>query len=158
MKRFSLLLVALLVVLSGCSDLSTRSPNAFQYEGASVGDNSAVVGIAQSLPLHDCYKSVELQTKNRPYGLTVRYHDPEIERIEQERLAIRNAATYFTLVQNADIVRFAFPNRTYAFSRPEMEAWLGIDFSAIQREEELIARLDEKIGNEDQTEAYFKRV
>ncbi|MGY0210121.1 DUF4825 domain-containing protein [Bacillus subtilis] len=40
--------------------------------------------------MHDCYKSIELQTKKRPYGLTVRYDDPELERIEQERLAIRN--------------------------------------------------------------------
>ncbi|TCI53757.1 DUF4825 domain-containing protein [Exiguobacterium sp. SH1S21] len=158
MKRFSLLVVAMLFVLSGCSDPSKRPPSAFQYDDTYVGDNNAVVGIAKTLPMHDCYKSIELQTKKRPYGLTVRYHDPEIERIEQEQLAIRNAATYFTLVHNAEIVRFAFPNRTYAFSRPEMEAWLGIDFSTIEKEEELIARLDEKIGNEEQTEAYFRRV
>ncbi|STO08785.1 MULTISPECIES: DUF4825 domain-containing protein [Exiguobacterium] len=157
MKRFSLLLV-LLLVLSGCADSSTGRPNPFQYKGATVGDNSAVVGIAHSLPMHDCYKSVELQTKKRPYGLTVRYDDPEMDRIEQERLAIRNAATYFTLVKNAEIVRFAFPNRTYAFSRPEMEAWFGIDFSAIKWEKDLQERLDEKIGNAQQTEDYFKRI
>ncbi|EPE61324.1 hypothetical protein L479_02292 [Exiguobacterium sp. S17] len=158
MKRFSLLVVALLFALSGCSDPSTLRSSAFQYDDTYVGDNNAVVGIAKTLPMHDCYKSIELQTKKHPYGLTVRYDDPEIERIEQERLAIRNAATYFTLVHNAEIVRFAFPNRTYAFSRPEMEAWLGIDFSTIEKEEELMARLDEKIGNEEQTEAYFRRV
>ncbi|QUE85940.1 DUF4825 domain-containing protein [Exiguobacterium alkaliphilum] len=157
MKRFSLLL-ALLLVLTGCADSSTGRPNPFQYKGSYVGDNSAVIGIAQNLPMHDCYKSIELQTKKRPYGLTVRYDDPELERIEQERLAIRNAATYFTLVKNAEIVRFAFPNRTYAFSRPEMEAWLGIDFSTIKWEKDLVLRLDEKIGNEVQTEDYFKRI
>lgn len=158
MKRFGLLFVAMLFVLSGCTDSSAKPPSAFQYEGTYVGDMSAVVGIAKTLPMHDCYKSIELQTKKRPYGLTVRYHDPEIERTEQEQLAIRNAATYFTLVQNTEIVRFAFPNQTYAFSRPEMEAWLGIDFSTIKKEEELMARLDEKIGNEEQTESYFRRV
>ncbi|MCT4782483.1 MULTISPECIES: DUF4825 domain-containing protein [Exiguobacterium] len=157
MKRFSLLL-ALLLVLTGCADSSTNRTNPFQYKGAKVGDNSAVVGIAQNLPMHDCYKSIELQTKKRPYGLTVRYDDPELERLEQERLAIRNAATYFTLVKNAEIVRFAFPNRTYAFSRPEMEAWLDIDFSTIKWEKDLVHRLDEKIGNETQTEDYFKRI
>ncbi|KAB2864019.1 MAG: DUF4825 domain-containing protein, partial [Exiguobacterium chiriqhucha] len=52
----------------------------------------------------------------------------------------------------------AFPNRTYAFSRPEMEAWLDIDFSTIKWEKELKDRLDEKISNEEQTEAYFKRI
>lgn len=158
MKRFGLLLVAMLFVLTGCSNSSSERSSAFHYEGTYVGDINGVVGIAKTLPMHDCYKSIELQTKKRPYGLTVRYHDPEIKRIEQEMFAIRNAAMYFTLVQNTEIVRFAFPNRTYAFSRPEMEAWLGIDFSAIKREEELRARLDEKIGNEEQTEAYFKQV
>ncbi|WP_214752489.1 DUF4825 domain-containing protein [Exiguobacterium sp. s16] len=155
MKRLSLLVV-LLIVLAGCGD--TERSNAFQYKGSYVGDNSAVAGIAKTLPMHDCYKSIELQTKKRPYGLTIRYSDPEIERIEQERLAIRNAATYFTLVQNTEIVRFAFPNRTYSFSRPEMEAWLDIDFSTIKWEKELKDHLDEKISNQEQTEAYFKRI
>ncbi|TCI23496.1 DUF4825 domain-containing protein [Exiguobacterium sp. SL-10] len=155
MKRLSLLIV-MLIVLAGCGD--TQQPRAFQYKGSYVGDNSAVAGIAQTLPMHDCYKSIELQTKKRPYGLTVRYDDPELERIEQERLAIRNAATYFTLVQNTEIVRFAFPNRTYSFSRPEMEAWLDIDFSTIKWEKDLNEHLDEKISNKEQTEAYFKRI
>lgn len=155
MKRLSLCVV-LLVILAGCG--YTDRPNAFHYKGSKVGDNSAVSGIAQTLPMRECYKSIELQTSKRPYGLTVRYEDPEIERLEQERLAIRNAATYFTLVKNAEIVRFAFPNRTYAFSRPEMEAWLEIDFSTIEWEKDLNNRLDEKIGNTEQTEAYFKRI
>lgn len=154
MKRFCLLLV-LAITLAGCTN---PEPNAFEYKGSKVGDNAAVVGIAGSLPLHECYRSVELQTKKRPYGLTVRYEDPEMERAEQERLAIRNAATYFTLIPNAEIVRFAFPNRTYAFSRPEMEAWFGTDFSNIRHENELQQLMNQKLEQLDSNNSYFRRV
>ncbi|MGE6491943.1 DUF4825 domain-containing protein [Exiguobacterium sp. NPDC077395] len=154
MKRFCLLLV-LAISLVGCTN---PEPNAFEYKGSKVGDNAAVVGIAGSLPLHECYQSVELQTKKRPYGLTVRYEDPEMERAEQERLAIRNAATYFTLIPNAEIVRFAFPNRTYAFSRPEMEAWFGTDFSNIRHENELHQLMNQKLEQLDSNNSYFRRV
>ncbi|WP_214819352.1 MULTISPECIES: DUF4825 domain-containing protein [unclassified Exiguobacterium] len=154
MKRFCLLLV-LAISLVGCTN---PEPNAFEYRGSKVGDNAAIVGIAGSLPLHECYRSVELQTKKRPYGLTVRYEDPEMERAEQERLAIRNAATYFTLIPNAEIVRFAFPNRTYAFSRPEMEAWFGTDFSNIRHENELQQLMNQKLEQLDSNNSYFRRV
>ncbi|MDE0564383.1 DUF4825 domain-containing protein [Exiguobacterium sp. B2(2022)] len=154
MKRFCLLLV-LAITLAGCTN---PEPNAFEYRGSKVGDNAAVVGIAGSLPLHECYQSVELQTKKRPYGLTVRYEDPGMERAEQERLAIRNAATYFTLISNAEIVRFAFPNRTYAFSRPEMEAWFGTDFSNIRHENELQQLMNQKLEQLDSKDSYFRRV
>lgn len=154
MKRFCLLLV-LAISLVGCTN---PEPNAFEYKDSKVGDNAAVVGIAGSLPLHECYQSVELQTKKRPYGLTVRYEDPEMERAEQERLAIRNAAAYFTLIPNAEIVRFAFPNRTYAFSRPEMEAWFGTDFSNIRHENELQQLMNQKLEQLDSKNSYFRRV
>ncbi|MGA9468532.1 MAG: DUF4825 domain-containing protein [Exiguobacterium marinum] len=154
MKRFYLLLV-LVISLSGCAN---PEPNAFEFRGSKVGDNAAVVGIAEGLPLHECYRSVELQTKKRPYGLTVRYEDPGMERAEQERLAIRNAAAYFTLIPNAEIVRFAFPNRTYAFSRPEMEAWFGTDFSNIHHEGELNKVMNQKLEKLDATDSYFRRV
>lgn len=75
MKRFCLLLV-LVISLAGCMN---PEPDAFEYKGSKVGDNAAVVGIAGSLPLHECYRSVELQTKKRPYGLTVRYRISERE-------------------------------------------------------------------------------
>ncbi|WP_214794379.1 MULTISPECIES: DUF4825 domain-containing protein [unclassified Exiguobacterium] len=154
MKRFCLLLV-LVISLAGCTN---AEPDAFEYRGSKVGDNAAVVGIAGSLPLHECYQSVELQTKKRPYGLTVRYEDPGMERAEQERLAIRNAAAYFTLIPNAEIVRFAFPNRTYAFSRPEMEAWFGTNFSNIRHENELQQLMNQKLEQLDSNNSYFRRV
>ncbi|WP_214815670.1 DUF4825 domain-containing protein [Exiguobacterium sp. s59] len=154
MKRFCLLLV-LVISLAGCTN---PEPDAFEYRGSKVGDNAAVVGIAGSLPLHECYQSVELQTKKRPYGLTVRYEDPGMERAEQERLAIRNAAAYFTLIPNAEIVRFAFPNRTYAFSRPEMEAWFGTNFSNIRHENELQQLMNQKLEQLDSNNSYFRRV
>ncbi|MCT4784748.1 DUF4825 domain-containing protein [Exiguobacterium aestuarii] len=154
MKRFCLLLV-LVISLAGCTN---PEPDAFEYRGSKVGDNAAVVGIAGSLPLHECYQSVELQTKKRPYGLTVRYEDPGMERAEQERLAIRNAAAYFTLIPNAEIVRFAFPNRTYAFSRPEMEAWFGTNFSNIRHENELQQLMNQKLEQLNSNNSYFRRV
>lgn len=155
MKRFCLLLITI-ILLSGCTN--EAPPNVFQYKGSYVGDNNAVVGITESLPLHECYRSVELQTKKRPYGLTVRYEDSGLDQLEQDRLATRNAAMYFTLINNAEIVRFAFPSRTYAFSRPEMEAWLETDFSSIHLEKELQQKLNEKFGEDQSTGSYFRRV
>nr|WP_251130674.1 DUF4825 domain-containing protein [Exiguobacterium sp. s124] len=148
-------MLVLVISLAGCTN---PEPDAFEYRGSKVGDNAAVVGIAGSLPLHECYQSVELQTKKRPYGLTVRYEDPGMERAEQERLAIRNAAAYFTLIPNAEIVRFAFPNRTYAFSRPEMEAWFGTNFSNIRHENELQQLMNQKLEQLNSNNSYFRRV
>ncbi|WP_215142131.1 DUF4825 domain-containing protein [Exiguobacterium qingdaonense] len=154
MKRFCLLLV-LVISLAGCTN---PEPNAFEYKGSKVGDHTAVIAIASSLPLRKCYRSVELQTKKRPYGLTVRYEDPGMERAEQERLAIQNAATYFILILNAEIVRFAFPNRTYAFSRPEMEAWFGTDLSAIRHDGELQQMMNDHFEKTGPPDSYFRQV
>lgn len=154
-KRFGLLLMCCL--LSACAPQRDAS-HVFRYDGTKVGDHVSVVKIAEHLPFHDCYESVELQTKHRPYGLTVRYTHPTVEEQALERFAIENAAVYFTLVDNAEIVRFAFPNRTYAFSRPEMEAWFETDFSTIRGERELFKRLEQKMPDESHATSYFKQV
>lgn len=120
-----------LLILSGCNDkqnlfegniqskteaiveIDTKRLEAF--EESEVGDNVAMVGIANNLPGNIFYKSIELHTDRLPLGISVFYDKNGIEEEavseflkDYRRVAYRNARETFRLVPNLVYVNYNF--------------------------------------------------
>ena len=129
-----------------------------------VGSNSQVSGIVSRLPLPDsCFDQqyIALETKNKPYGLTV-FYEPKPDAVHSSEWPIvkdtaddwlsRNALVLFCMIDNLDQVTFAFRDSVsggkletdqydsrFAFSRPALAekygdlSLLGQDLNALQQ-------------------------
>jgi hypothetical protein len=82
-----------------------------KYKTNYVGDNSKVVSLIGNLPYGKYVKGVSLQTKTKPYGITVSYEikDPEIKKkflSDDNYRKLYNSAILFALIDNVDAVEF----------------------------------------------------
>lgn len=83
----------------------------YQYKGTYTGDNSKVAALVQALNYTDLpLKSIELQTDNEPYGITVNYKvDSRANYRFSENVENswnKNAAVMFSLIPNAAEISF----------------------------------------------------
>lgn len=152
-----MLLSTLLLVMSACSPfLATEEPDLFEYKGATVGNNSAVLNTLNRLQGAEHFTGFELETKQQPYGITASY-DWQETALSDKKTAAHNATYLFTLLDNVDWVRFDFDTgagvEQYRLTREQLQAWYGVDLAEIDEQEKLEELLeqyleeDQKIGS-----------
>ncbi|MGE5416072.1 MAG: DUF4825 domain-containing protein [Acidobacteriota bacterium] len=72
-----------------------------------VGNNSKVVTIIDSLPLSILRLKIELNTKKRPYGISVPYEFRRVGYSKEDGIVLRNnAAILFSLIDNIDEINY----------------------------------------------------
>lgn len=83
-----------------------------RHGGNYIGNNSGVVAILEGLPGASYRKTIELQTKVHPYGLTVNY-GPNSDTTgydgywtDEKRIFLYNATVLFMLIDNVDYIEF----------------------------------------------------
>ena len=148
----ALLLTFLLLFFSACNPVSEADePDLFRYEGASVGNNSAVVNTVIHLPGTEHFTGIKLETKQQPYGIIVAYDWLESSLSEKET-AVYNAAYLFTLIDNVDWVQFDFDTgpdiEQYRLTREQLEEWSGVELAGINEEDELKKLLESSFEEE----------
>ncbi|TGB03711.1 DUF4825 domain-containing protein [Halobacillus salinus] len=153
MRRWVIGIVISGLLLTGCqANASEVSEDLFDYQGSYVGDNSAVVRAIMNGKGAENFTGVELQTKEEPYGVIATYDWTEAAG-DAEEVAIHNASYLFTLLQNAEWVRFEFEamgeEETYELTREELQAWYGVGWNDIDNEEELNELIEESTGDEE---------
>lgn len=153
-KRMKLLVFSLLgmLLLSGCH--ANENNNVFQYKGSFVGDNSAVVNIANQLPGAEHLNEFELKTNEEPYGIILNYDWTEPEQ-EYKEIVIQNATFLFALVQNVDWVTFNSDTLEYTITKEELQDWLGKELSSIQNEDELRKLLQKHLEDYNRVSQLF---
>ncbi|MBU9673121.1 DUF4825 domain-containing protein [Planococcus sp. CP5-4] len=117
-----------------------EEPDLFEYEGAAVGNNSAVLNTFNRLPGAEHFTGFELETKQQPYGITASY-DWQETALSDKETAAHNATYLFTLLDNVDWVRFDFDTgasvEQYRLTREQLQAWYGVDLAGIDEQEKL---------------------
>jgi bla regulator protein BlaR1 len=150
--------VGLLILLPTINPLSNKNEptsitNENEYSGFDmdalidnrtpyIGTNSKVVALIDAMPLSTgvARTSVELQTANQPYGITIHFELNEKSRVINARGAISenafypNAVMLFSLIDNVDFIYCIFTDDannealyTLNFSRGMVEERLGVD-------------------------------
>ncbi len=80
----------------------------FKYKTPYVGDNSKVINLISNLPYAELRKTVSLQTKAAPYGITINYDfsnaNMDTQRIETT--LCNNAIILFALIDNVDVITY----------------------------------------------------
>ncbi|AIF43003.1 hypothetical protein X953_07340 [Virgibacillus sp. SK37] len=164
MKRIAgYLLFSLLIVLflDGCAinndETKDSSEDIFQYNGAVIGDNSAVINIIGQLPHNEKFKEVSLETKNKPYGMSLTYDSLDVPEVgkEYKETAITNATFLFTLVKNAEWITFHFENQTYKITRFKLQDFYSKDLNEFTSQTELNAFVQEQLVNESKVSQLF---
>ena len=114
------------------------------YKGSYIGDNSSVISILDELPGAKYRKTIELQTKKQPYGLTVNYGRNDKEQMttseyeeywtDNRSMLLYNASVLFMVIDNLDTIDFHLEPENdklmhLQFSRAEIEGLYGRDMS-----------------------------
>ncbi len=154
--KIKLLLLLLIVILFGCS--SNDQVDLFEWDGSFVGDNSAVINLANQLMHHDKMESVALQTTKEPYGIQLVYSNIEANQLEDEyrKTVLYNATYIFTLIDNAELLTFQFDEKTYTLEKTELEKWYGQDLDLFEEEEALHQLLESTLANEEKIIDFFE--
>ncbi|WP_117170143.1 DUF4825 domain-containing protein [Paraliobacillus sediminis] len=149
--------IFILLFLNGCNSTNTNV-DIFEFKDSYVGDNSAVGTIISQLPNGEDLKDFELKTKEEPYGMILNYEEIEAEEIEKKyrETAIYNATFIFTLVQNAEWVRFNFEHQDYQLSRENVQSWYGEELRAYSSEDELRKLTEEYLADADKVNDLLK--
>lgn len=157
MKNVLIAVVALLVVLIGIKVIgaspSHASTKIFQYKGSYIGDNSADMNVVMQLPQGKLFKSFSLETKKKPYGMTLNYSDVQSP---IKPLVVHNATYMFTLIKNASWVKFVFPNEKYTLTRKQMQQWYGKDLRSITNQKALDKLIKANVKNKSKVDQLFK--
>ncbi|MCM3638972.1 DUF4825 domain-containing protein [Sporosarcina luteola] len=157
-----LLLIALIV--SGCDSKSRDGEpldikfgyvgDLFNYKDAYVGDNSAVGNIVSRLKNAEQFTRFELKTDEEPYGIILNYSLEESEQ-DYKDIVVYNATFLFTLLQNADWVRFNFENEEYTITKDKLKTWYGEDFTGLQSEDEVKTLIQKHSDDENKVDELF---
>lgn len=152
----------LVFIMSGCTGKPKEDPaeddGIFQYKDSYIGENSAVSGIVGHLKNAKDFQEMTLQTKEKPYGLTIVYNEPqEIEQIEEQQIALYNASYLFALLLNADKAAFDFGNAQYQVNKTELENWYGKNLKEFKNEQELETFLEKRLNDNEKVKQFFSQ-
>lgn len=153
----AMLLSTALFVMSACSPLlAAEEPDLFEYEGAAVGNNSAVLNTLNRLPGAEHFTGFELETKQQPYGITASY-DWEEATLSDKETAAHNATYLFTLIDNVEWVQFDFDTgagvEQYRLTREQLQAWYEVDLTEIDEQEKLEELLEQYLDEDQKIDA-----
>lgn len=154
MIKIPLFLIIAMLILSACSKKNEKE-DLFSYKDSYVGDNSAMSDIVKRLQIADCFEKLELQTNERPYGMTV-YYDVPTSLTEHKENLIYNATYLFALVQNVDTVTFDFDGEIYNITRETLENWYDEQLSSLKDEVETEALIEKQLEDEKRVEQLFE--
>jgi beta-lactamase regulating signal transducer with metallopeptidase domain len=116
-----------------------------KYKTSYVGNNSKVVNIINNLAYGDFPKEVSLQTKNKPYGISVTY-DFSLANMNTEYIKpilYNNAVILFALVDNVDTISLNVKGITGTFAYN-------------YKRDDIQDSFDEKLGDYSKSEKEFE--
>lgn len=157
----AMLLAAALLIAGACSPLlAAKEPDLFEYEGAVVGNNSAVLNTLNRLPGAEHFTGFELETKQQPYGIIASYDWTETASSNKE-IAVRNATYLFTLIDNVERVQFDFDTgagvEQYRLTRERLQAWYEVDLTGIDEQEKLEELIEQYLDEDQKIDALLKQ-
>ena len=113
-----------------------------QYKGSYIGDNNAVGSILAGLPGSNFRKTIELQTKEQPYGLKVNYGLNNENNVsesdyneywsDENKILLYNATVLFMVIDNLNTIDFYLETSVNEvdhshITRTQIEALYGHD-------------------------------
>ncbi|UPM52883.1 DUF4825 domain-containing protein [Gottfriedia acidiceleris] len=150
-----LILILLLISLTCCSFSNTHTnKDIFHYKNSYVGNNSAVGSIIKRLPNHNEFTKMSLQTKKKPYSITIEYKNLPAN---TKNIIINNATYLFALIQNVESIVFDFADQKYTVTRQQLDEWYGKDLSSYTNEKELEKLIHSNLNNKNKIGQLFRK-
>ncbi|WP_088012729.1 DUF4825 domain-containing protein [Gottfriedia acidiceleris] len=155
MKRFlAYFILLLLISLTSCTLNKNSSKDIFHYKNANIGNNSAVGSIIKQLPNHKEFNQMSLQTKKKPYGMTIYYKNLPAN---TNNIVINNATYLFALIKNVDWIVFDFADQKFTVKRQQLDEWYGKDLSSYTNEKELEELIHTNLIDKSKVNQLFKK-
>lgn len=152
MGRWLAMVFVAIIFLSGCQTMESteEKPDLFQRKGSYLGDASAVGSIVKELPSNEAFTGMELQTKEEPYGLTLKY-----KASLSKEMIVHNASYLFTLIRNVEWITFSQDGADVTVTRQDLEESSGVKFAEIETEDEVKQHIQKIYENRRVMEEMF---
>ncbi|PEJ46695.1 DUF4825 domain-containing protein [Bacillus sp. AFS002410] len=145
-------LLFILLVLSSCALSQSSNMDIFQYKNSYLGNNSAVGNIIKQLPNNKEFKKMTLQTKQKPFGMTVSYENISVN---PKNIVINNATFLFALIKNVEWITFEFADKKYTLTRQQLNEWYGKDVRSYTNENDLEELIHTNLKDKDKVNQLF---
>ncbi|PEL07681.1 DUF4825 domain-containing protein [Bacillus sp. AFS017336] len=145
-------LLFILLILSSCALSQSSNKDIFQYKNSYLGNNSAVGNIIKQLPNNKEFKKMKIQTKKKPYGLTITY---EKINVNPKNIVINNATFLFALIKNVEWITFEFADKKYTLTRQQLNEWYGKDVRSYTNENDLEELIHTNLKDKDKVNQLF---
>ena len=151
--RISTLLLLAIIIVSACSAKNEKE-ELFKFKNSYVGDASAVVNIVNQLRNADYFASLELNTKEEPYGIILNYDWLDSDE-NYKKTVIHNATFLFALVQNVDWITFNFDHEEYKLTRENLQDWYDKNLSDLENKSEAEKLIGKYLEDEGKIKQLF---
>ncbi|PFH81733.1 DUF4825 domain-containing protein [Bacillus sp. AFS088145] len=148
------ILLILLISLTSCSFNKNTNKDIFHYKNSYVGNNSALGSIIKQLPNHNEFTKMSLQTKKKPYGITIDYKNLPAN---TKNIVINNATYLFALIKNVEWIVFDFADQKYTVTRQQFNEWYGKDLSSYTNEKDLEELIHTNLKDKNKVNQLFKK-
>ncbi|MEH7455167.1 DUF4825 domain-containing protein [Gottfriedia acidiceleris] len=148
------ILIILLISLTSCSLSKNTNKDIFHYKNSYVGNNSAVGSIIKQLPNHNEFTKMSLQTKKKPYGMTIDYKNLPAN---TKNIVINNATYLFALIKNVEWIVFDFADQKFTVTRQQFNEWYGKDLSSYSNEKDLEELIHTNLKDKNKVNQLFKK-
>ncbi|PGM57345.1 DUF4825 domain-containing protein [Bacillus sp. AFS053548] len=148
------ILLILLISLTSCFFNKNTNKDIFHYKNSYVGNNSAVGSIIKQLPNHNEFTKMSLQTKKKPYGMTIVYKNLPAN---TKNIVINNGTYLFVLIKNVEWIVFDFADQKYTVTRQQFNEWYGKDLSSYTNEKDLEELIHTNLKDKNKVNQLFKK-
>lgn len=112
---------------------SYKVESLLKYKNTYIGDAVRVNQILNALPYNEHKDGIILRTTTKPYELIVYYKDLDIKK----ETLLNNSVAIFALIDNVDIITYELDEKTYIYTRNELETIFGRDINEYVNDAEL---------------------
>ena len=137
-----LLSIGMTALLLCACQTGVGEEDVFKHQDTYLGDNSEVLAIVDKLQHAKQFDSMKLQTKQQPYGITLRYQTLD-SIATQQKMVIHHATFLFTLIRNVETMSIEFGDVTYTLTKSDLETLYDTKLSSLNNQEKVLNLLGE---------------
>jgi len=126
-----------------------------QFENLYMGNAGNNMNLVNHLPLCDVPRMFEQEPDEFIFTVNYEMSVKEIGRKRVEKAVLYNATAIFALIENMDIVEFAFVDQTFTVTRGRVNNWFGEDVASFKNEKVFIEKVQQPIITREHLDEWF---
>lgn len=126
-----------------------------KFENLYMGNAGNNMNLINHLPMSDVPRLFQQDPDEFTFTVNYKMSVEEVGKERVEKAVLYNATAIFALIENMEVVKFAFSDQTYTVTRERVNNWFGEDVSSFKNENIFKEKVQQPIIAREQIEEWF---